>query len=74
MNLGEVRLCQFYLGFMDWKSFFGFLFQAIAKADDENRARLKKAFPEEVEAHGRYKTEDGYWERLKEEFHKGGKP
>jgi len=68
MNDGEKRLCEFHIGYMDRNSFFGSLFVTIAKADLTNRARLKLAFPEEVEAHIRYTTEEGYWKKIQAEF------
>ena len=45
-------------------SFSSALFDAIFKADPENRSKLKKGFPSEVQAVSRYVGEDGYWEDL----------
>jgi len=46
-------------------SFYGKLFDIISKADSKNLAKLRLAYPEEVEAVVRYKTESGYWEDVK---------
>ena len=68
MNKGEQRLVDFQFGYSG--GFFRLLFQTIGKADDSNRALLGKGFPEEVEAYNRFKTENGYWPKLVDEFNK----
>ncbi len=66
MNDGEKRLVEFHKGISG--SFFSFLFNAIFKADSENMAKLKLAFPQEVEAVRRFRSEDNYWQTLEQEY------
>ena len=66
MNRGEERLVEFQFG--SASGFFRLLFQAIGRADDDNRTRLGMGFPEEVEAYNRFKEEDGYWPKLITEY------
>ena len=40
------------------------LVTAIAKADDYHRAKLRLAFPEEVDAYVAYAEQSGWWERV----------
>jgi hypothetical protein len=49
-------------------SFSFHLFEAISKADLENREKFKLAFPQETEAMNRYNNESGYWESLVNEL------
>ena len=42
-------------------SFKGYLAKAIAKSDLQNRDRLRKSFPGEVEAIHSFQTVKGYW-------------
>ena len=66
MNRGEERLC-------DYKNdrsgdFFKMLFKTMFLADPMNLERLWKGFPEEARAVYRYRTEQGYWEKLDREW------
>ena len=45
-------------------SFMRTIFRAIGRADPENRAKLAKAFPEEVEAFMKFNTVPGYMDEL----------
>ena len=38
------------------------LWSAIAQADEGNLARLRRGFPDEVNAYLRFSREGGYWE------------
>ena len=69
MNQGERRLCEFQYGMSG--GFTEKLFRAIFHADGDNQFKLKKGFPEEVEAVERFQTESGYWEKLDHEFKSG---
>lgn len=42
-------------------SFKGVLAKLIAKSDTGNRAKLKKAFPNEVEGIHNFQTKEGWW-------------
>lgn len=68
MNDDEERLCQWISGNIDKFSFYGLLITAMIKADLSNLAKLEKGFPELVEAIYKYKTKEGYWEKLSEEY------
>ncbi len=60
MNPAERKNCQFQRGEMDETSFFGKLFAAIYKADTENKTKLAKGFPDEVQAVRDWTRKDGY--------------
>lgn len=66
MNQGERKLCewQFHMS----GSFFTGLFELLGKADSINMMRLEAGFPEEAIAMNRFKNEEGYWQKLQEEF------
>jgi hypothetical protein len=66
MNEGEKKL-MFYRRGMEG-SFYTALFDAIYKADNQNKERLRKGFPEEVDAVFRVQNEPGYAENLEKEF------
>lgn len=66
MNAGEERLVKWQFGYAS--GFTKLLFIAMAKADDVNLGKFRRAFPEEVEALVRFRTEDGYWRKLIDEF------
>lgn len=46
-------------------SFFKGLYTIISKSDTKNRAKLRLAYPEEVEAVDKYQHEEGYWKDVK---------
>lgn len=73
MNEGERHNCEFQRMQMDETSFYYFLLRAIYKSDLVNRAKLRLAFPEEVEAVTRWQTEDGYAKAIMLEYD-GGRP
>lgn len=50
---GEKEYVKFQFGMSD--GFYGHLWEAIAHADDDNLARMKKGFPEEVAAFQTFK-------------------
>jgi hypothetical protein len=56
--------------FEDHGGFFTALWMAISRADEGNLQRLGIAFPEEVRAYIRFKSEPGYWEHILEELRK----
>ena len=66
MNLGERRFCDFM--YNKSGSFYKTLFEAIFRADKYNLAKLKKGFPEEVDAYLGYTRTAGYWEKLENEY------
>ena len=66
MNAGEKRLVKWQFGYAS--GFTTSLFLSMAKADDDNLKRFAKGFPEEVAALIRFRTEDGYWQKLINEF------
>ena len=68
MNDGERRNCEFQRGSMDPTSFFYLLLRAIYKADMMNRTKLKLGFWDEVEAVERWISEDGYAEKIMDEY------
>lgn len=68
MNESEKKL-MFYRHSMEG-SFYTALFDAIYKADNQNKEKLRKGFPEEVEAVSRVQNEPGYIEDLEKEFNK----
>ena len=68
MNRGEERLIEFHYGYAS--GFTKALFILIGKSDDSNHELLAKGFPEEIAAYIRFKTEDGYWQKLIAEFNK----
>jgi hypothetical protein len=72
MNEGESRLMEFQSGVMDQHSFFGYLFNAAFKADSTNKCKLKMGFPEEIEAVERWKSEQGYAQKLRDTFYGKG--
>lgn len=45
-------------------SFMTALFDAILRADIQNKERLRMGFPQEVHVVERYKNEPGYWESV----------
>lgn len=68
LNEGEIHLCE-------WKHdmsghFFTKLFDCMSSADQGNLFRLGLAFPDEVRAFMRFKTEEGYWQKVDAEFKK----
>ncbi len=69
MNQGERKLFEFLQGMSG--SFYTRLFQAIQVADGVNTEKLRTGFPEEVEAHVRYVTEDGYASNLEKRYKEG---
>lgn len=71
MNDGERRNCDFQSGRQDKHSFFGMLIQIIYKADDQNRSKLAKGFPEEVQAVIDWTRTEGYAQRIMEEYKRG---
>ena len=71
MNDGERRNCAFQSGRQDPHSFFGMLIQVIYKADDINRTRLAKGFPEEVQAVIDWTRKEGYAKKIMEEYARG---
>lgn len=71
MNEGERRLIHYQQGLMDPNSFYGSLMRAIFKADLRNLAKLSQGFPDEVKAVRRWRTKDGYAEKLREEYERG---
>jgi len=53
----------------DWQmciqgGFKSSLLNSISKADENNRASLRLAFPEEVDAFMKFRTESGWWTAL----------
>lgn len=71
MNEGEARLMEFQSGVMDQHSFFGYLFNAMFKADSFNLCKLQMGFANEAEAVERWKTEKGYASKLRTAFQSG---
>lgn len=63
MNIGEKHLYDWQYGRAG--HFITHLMECISRADRKNTAKLKLAFPEEVEAYEKYSNEDGYWSDLK---------
>jgi len=60
---------------VDWQyrmggSFCMALVEVIGRADIGNLAKLKKGFPDEVEAFENYTQVSGWWESLKEKIQK----
>jgi len=66
MNIGEEHLYKWQYGMLG--GFMKALFSAICKADGDNIQKLKKAFPEEVEAYRRFSEESGYWDKIRSEY------
>jgi len=66
MNQGERHLCEWQLHCSG--GFIRSLFDVLLRADNPNLQRLKLAYPEEVMALYRYRTEDGYWWALEREW------
>jgi hypothetical protein len=64
MNEGELHNLMFQTGRMDESSFLGLIIKAGYKADSSNMAKLKEAFPELMESIQRWKTEEGYANKL----------
>ena len=55
---------------IDWQygisgGFYTALAEAIARADDVNLSKLRKGFPDEVDAFLSYSRVDGWWERVR---------
>ena len=66
MTEGEERLYYWATGRSG--SFYTALFDMIGKADDVNKMKLAKGFPEEVAAFKRYQEEPGGWEAIQKEM------
>lgn len=66
MNNGEQKFCEFKIGFTG--SFFSNLIKTEMIADTTNMELLSRGFPELTEAIRRYQNEDGYWQKLCEEW------
>lgn len=52
--------------------FFTALSTAMCRADDHNRARLAKGFPDEVEAFDKFGNEDGWWQEVQTKAREAG--
>jgi hypothetical protein len=63
---GESKLVVFQMGKAG--GFVNALFNALMIADADNMDKLRRGFPEEVEAVRDYKYKEGYWEALQEEW------
>ena len=66
INTGEKHLYEWQHGMSG--SFYTHLMNAIAKADVDNRRRLYKAYPEEVEAYKKFAGKANYWFKLKQKY------
>ena len=62
VSWAEMDFCFYKLGRTG--SFTTSLIDTIFKADDDNRAKLTKGFPELVEVINRFNREKGYWADL----------
>ena len=82
MNRAERQLCDFLYDIENGYAnrpgegrlghFFSYLFHAMAHADPQNLALLNLAFDDQVNAWKRYKREDGYWRKIKDQYDRGG--
>jgi hypothetical protein len=66
MTEGESKLVVFQMGKAG--GFMTKLFEAMFVADADNMDKMRRGFPEEVEAVRNYKYKAGYWEALQEEW------
>lgn len=66
LNEGEKKLVEFQLGMSG--SFYENFFKAAFKADGINFQKLRKGFPEEMNALRKYRMESGYWDKIKKEY------
>jgi hypothetical protein len=64
LNEGEKRLFEFKNGMSG--GFYNLLFECIFKADEGNKNKLHRAFPEEVMAVIKHNNVPGYWETVQE--------
>lgn len=62
VNVGEALIIQWQYKMLG--DFFIALIEAIARADIQNMAKLRKGFPELVDAYQCYTNIDGWWEEL----------
>ncbi len=56
----------------DW--FSARLIRLIMKADSKNKQKLESIYPEFVDVVMRYKTENGYWQKVKEKYEPKERP
>lgn len=63
---GERHLFEWQRGMSG--SFFTALFELFAKADNYNLSRLENAYPSEVAAFQRYRSEPGYWDDVQSRY------
>ena len=68
MTEGEKKFYFYQLGRSG--SFMKKLFDAMIQADSDNLEKLSFGYREEAEAVYRYKFEDGYWQKLQDEWRK----
>jgi hypothetical protein len=66
MTKGEKLLVEFFKGMTG--SFYTSFFELAFRADPDNQERLAAGFPSEMRALQRYKTENGYWQKLLEQY------
>jgi hypothetical protein len=64
LNTGERFVFEWQYGMQG--DFKAALVVAILKADTMNKARLARAFPDEVQAVVAYQTIDGWWQAVEE--------
>ena len=62
MNLTESEIHLFDRQCRNTNSFFNRLYDLMCSADRANLGRLRRAFPDDVEAFVRFSREEGYWE------------
>ena len=65
LNYAERELMYWYNSPSD--NFHSLLFHLIAKADMNNKAKLKLAYPDEVKAFDRYMNEGEFWKTTNKE-------
>lgn len=63
LDQGEIDL--YFWQYKKLGRFKEHLFKTISKADTVNLNKLKKGFPEQVDAYRNYSNTNGYWEYVK---------
>ena len=66
MNQSEEKLCEWQLKMTG--DFFTLLINAMMRADTTNSAKLMMGFPELMGTVHRYKNEEGYYQKLCDEW------
>lgn len=66
LPVGAQKLIEWQFGMTG--GFYTSLFHLIRQADDTNRARLRLAFPDEVDAFQQYHYVEGWWPDVMEKL------